>query len=57
MISPKHALLAGGVFYGCAVALMLTNYDKRSAFRKIYREADKNYDKVKVLHPPTQPAM
>lgn len=54
MINPKHALLVGGALYGCGVAYMFTNYYKRSSFRQIYVKADKNYDKVKILHPPTQ---
>lgn len=54
MINPKHALLVGGALYGCGVAYMFKNYYQRSSFRKIYVTADKNYEKVKILHPPTQ---
>lgn len=54
MINPKHALLVGGALYGCGVAYMVKNYYQRSSFRKIYVTADKNYENVKILHPPTQ---
>lgn len=54
MINPKHALLVGGALYGCGVAYMVNNYYKRSSFRQIYLKADQNYEKVKIMHPPTQ---
>ncbi|GBL49378.1 hypothetical protein ACI3LX_005251 [Candidozyma auris] len=53
-MNPKHALLVGGALYGCGVAYMFRNYYKKSSFRQIYVKADQNYDKVKIMHPPTQ---
>ncbi|EEQ39960.1 putative mediator of RNA polymerase II transcription subunit [Clavispora lusitaniae] len=54
MITPRTALMIGGGLYACGAMYMARNYYNDSSFKKIYVKADKTYEKVKIMHPPTE---
>ncbi|RLV92564.1 Glucose starvation modulator protein 1 [Spathaspora sp. JA1] len=51
-VTPMKALAVGGLLYGLGAAYMFRNYFKNSSMRKIYTDADREYEKVHVMRYP-----
>ncbi|ODV77557.1 uncharacterized protein CANTADRAFT_56352, partial [Suhomyces tanzawaensis NRRL Y-17324] len=50
MMPPKRALAIGGVCYGIGAFCMINYYYKNSSLKKIFVNADRQYEQVKVGH-------
>jgi hypothetical protein len=52
LLKPRNALMVGGVVYGMGVFYMATRYPQKSNMRKIFTDADKEFQGVHPLHLP-----
>jgi len=52
LLKPRNALMVGGVVYGMGVFYMATRYFQQSNMRKIFTDADKEFQGVQPLHLP-----